>query len=281
MKTTQLTILGVGLIGGSVGLAAKARGVANKVVGVGRDDRSLARAQALGAIDEFTTDASAGVEQADIVVVCTPVDRTAADVIAAAAAAPQRAVITDVGSTKGNILAMVQGKLPLGKAAFVGSHPLAGSEKRGPAHARADLFQDKLVIITPTTETDPEAVGVIELFWQSLGAKVIRMEADAHDRALAFTSHLPHAVAAGLAGMTPPGLLSLTAGGFRDTTRIAGGDPALWTAIFQANKNATSAALDQFQARMEVFRLALAADDATAMTAWLTEAKQVRDALGS
>ena len=281
MKTNQLTILGVGLIGGSVGLAAKARGLAGKVVGVGRDDRSLARAQSLGAIDEFTTDAAEGVSEADIIVVCTPVDRTATDVLAAVAAAPQRAVITDVGSTKGNILAAVQGKLPAGKAAFVGSHPLAGSEKRGPAHARADLFQDKLVIITPTAETDPEAVGVIELFWQGLGAKVIRMEADAHDQALAFTSHLPHAVAAGLAGVTPTGLLALTAGGFRDTTRIAAGDPALWSAIFRANKAAMTTALEQFQIRMEDFRRALASDNAAGLATWLTEAKQVRDALGS
>ena len=143
------------------------------------------------------------------------------------------------------------------------------------------MFQDKFVIITPTPETDPEAVGAIELFWQSLGAKVIRMEADAHDRALAFTSHLPHAVAAGLAGMTPPGLLSLTAGGFRDTTRIAGGDPALWAAIFEANKDAMATALDRFRIRMEDFRRALAADDRAALVDWLTEAKQVRDALGS
>jgi len=282
MKTVeQLSILGVGLIGGSIGLAAKSRGVARRVVGIGRDERSLSRALALGAIDEATTDLSQGVATADLIVVCTPVDRTAHDVLRVVQAAPKRAVVTDVGSTKQNILQELQGQLPPGSAAFVGSHPLAGSEKRGPAHAQAQLFQDRLVILTPTEETDPEAIGFVELFWQQIGARVIRMTARDHDVALAQTSHLPHAVSAALARATPVGLLNLTAGGFRDTTRIAGGDPALWAAIFLANRDAVLESLEQYQTGLDLFRRALAAQDRPALEQWLSEAKQVRDALGS
>lgn len=276
-----LTVVGVGLIGGSVGLAAKTRGAAKRVVGVGRDVRNLERAAVIGAVDTFTTDLAAGAAAADLVVVCTPVDRVAADVLAASAAAPPRAILTDVGSTKGNILRELAGKMPTGRGQFVGSHPLAGSEKKGAGHAKADLFDNRLVIVTPTAETDLEAAAVVELFWQKLGARVIRMDAVEHDTALAVTSHLPHAAAAGLAGVTPVEWLGLTAGGFRDGTRVAAGDPHLWAAIFEANKEAVLAAADRFAGRMGEFRRALAAGDTAALVAWLTEAKQVRDALGS
>jgi cyclohexadieny/prephenate dehydrogenase len=281
MRFEQLTIVGVGLIGGSVGLAAKEAGVARRVVGVGRDERTLARAVAQGAIDRAAADLAEGAADADLVVVCTPVDRVARDVLAAAAAAKPRAILTDAGSTKLGILRDVEAGLPPRGPMFVGSHPLAGSEKRGSAHGRADLFRDKLDVVTPTAKTDPEAAAVVELFWQRLGARVVRMDAAEHDKALAVTSHLPHAAAAALAGVTPPAWLGLTAGGFRDTTRVAGGDPALWAAIFQANRDETVAATDLFLDRMARFRAALVADDGAALTQWLAEGKQVRDALGS
>lgn len=281
MPFDQLTIVGVGLIGGSVGLAAKARGLTRRVVGVGRDERTLARAQAEGAIDSFTVNLTDGVKAADLVVVCTPVDRVAADVLAAALTAPPRCIVTDVGSTKGNIVRDLAGKLPPAGAMFVGSHPLAGSEKRGAANAIADLFVNRVVIVTPTPDTDMEAVAVVELFWSRLGARIIRMDPHEHDTALAVTSHLPHAAAGGLAGVTPPEWLALTAGGFRDTTRIAAGDPALWAAIFEANRDAVLAAVDKFADRMTQFRQLLAADDRAGLVRWLTEGKRVRDALGS
>jgi prephenate dehydrogenase len=281
MQVEQLTIVGVGLIGGSVGLAAKARGVARRVVGVGRDERNLARSQASGAIDSYTTDLSSAAKTADLTVVCTPVDRVAADVLTAAKAAPARGLVTDVGSTKGNIVRELAGKMPDAGATFIGSHPLAGSEKRGSANSKADLFVDRLVIVTPTADTDPEAIAVIELFWNKIGARVIRMDPFEHDQALAVTSHLPHATASGLAGVTPVGWLTLTAGGFRDSTRIAAGDPELWAAIFEANREAVLQAVDQFEERMSLFRSLLAANDRAGLTRWLAEGKRVRDALGS
>ncbi len=281
MPFDQITIVGVGLIGGSVGLAAKTRGLTRRVVGVGRDERTLARAQADGAIDSFTTNIADGVKAADLVVVCTPVDRVAADVLAATHAAPPRGVVTDVGSTKGNIVRELAGKLPPAGAMFVGSHPLAGSEKRGSANAVADLFVNRVVVVTPTADSDMEAVAVVELFWSRLGARIIRMDAHEHDTALAMTSHLPHAAAGGLAAVTPPEWLALTAGGFRDTTRIAAGDPDLWAAIFLANRDAVLTAADQFAARMTEFRSLLAAEDRAGLVRWLAEGKRIRDALGS
>ncbi|MGL6073330.1 MAG: prephenate dehydrogenase [Fimbriiglobus sp.] len=281
MRFGQVTIIGVGLIGGSVGLALERAKLADCIVGVGRDERTLERAMTLGAIHTYTTNLAEAVREADFIVVCTPVDRVAADVVAVAHAAPPRAVITDVGSTKGNILTAIEGKMPAHGAMFIGSHPLAGSEKRGASHSKAELFDDRLVIVTPTLDSDIEAVSVVELFWQQLGARIVRMDAHEHDKALAFTSHMPHAVAAGVAGATPPGWLMLTAGGFRDTTRIAGGDPALWAAIFAANRSAVLTATDEFLIQMAAFRTALADEDQAALTQWLTAAKQVRDALGS
>ncbi len=281
MHVETLTIVGVGLIGGSVGLAAKARGVARRVIGVGRDERTLARAASAGAIDSFTKNLADGASAADLVVVCTPVDRVAADVLTAAAAAPPRSVVTDAGSTKGNIVRALNGKMPAKAAPFVGSHPLAGSEKKGAAHARADLFADRLVVVTPTAETDLEAAAVVDLFWQSLGARVVRMDPFEHDEAVAVTSHLPHAAASGLAAITPVGWLALTAGGFRDATRIAAADPELWAAIFEANREAVLAAADRFAGRMAEFRRALEAGDRAGLIRWLADGKKVRDALGS
>ena len=281
MPVAQLTILGVGLLGGSVGLAAKARNAAAHVCGVGRDERNLARARSAGVIDSYSLDLSEAVANADIVVVCTPVDRIADDVVTVAKAAPASCLITDVGSTKGNILAALAGKLSPNGPTFVPAHPLAGSEKRGSANASADLFVDRLVITTPTAETDGEATAAVEFFWRQLGARVLRMTPTEHDEALASTSHLPHAIASALAGVTPMGWLNLTAGGFRDCTRIAAGDPELWAAIFEANGPAVLGALDQYLRRLQDFRGILAGGDHEALLRWLTEGKRVRDALGS
>jgi prephenate dehydrogenase len=276
MRVDQLTIVGVGLIGGSVGLAAKSAGLAGRVVGVGRDEPTLARAQAAGAIDTYTTAAAEAARDADLVVVCTPVDRIAADVRACAAAAPARCVLTDAGSTKARLVADLAGE-----PRFVGSHPLAGSERRGAVNGRADLFAGRVVVVTPGPTTDLEAVAVVDRFWQALGAAVVRMDPSEHDRALAFTSHLPHAAAAALAAVTPPEWLSLTAGGFRDSTRIAAGDPALWAAIFRANKDAVLAAVDRFRGRLDEFARLLDSDDGPGLERWLLDGKRVRDALGS
>lgn len=280
MHIHTLTIVGVGLIGGSIGLAAKRRGLAVRVLGVGRQQSSLDRALAVGAIDMGTLDLADATRQADIAVFCTPVDQIVEQVLASAPGCRPGTLLTDAGSTKAAIVHGLESRMPAG-VAFVGSHPLAGSEKGGPEHAVADLFQDRLTIITRTSHTDPQALERTCAFWRALGTRVRIMDPEEHDRSLALTSHLPHLIAAALAGILPPELRELTASGFRDATRLAAGDPAIWNGIFLQNRLAMLDAIRRFQDRLAVFQLALNAGDRTTLNTLLTEAKRIRDALGS
>ena len=280
MLFDSLAIVGVGLIGGSVGLAAKARAAARRVVGIGRNPDTLARAQELGAVDEFTTDLAAGVRSADVVVFCSPVDHIARQARDAAQYAMPGALFTDAGSTKGTIVRALEGKLP-DHVRFVGAHPLAGSEKQGVDYASADLFDGRVCVITPTTGTDPRAAERATLFWQALGCEVKRLTPEEHDLALATTSHLPHMLAALLAGQLPAKWRPFAASGFRDTTRIAGGDPKLWAAIARENAAALSLALERFDERLQELRKAVLNQDDDAVTDILSAGKRGRDALGS
>jgi prephenate dehydrogenase len=252
------------------------------VVGVGRSAEALWTAKARGAIDEAVTDIAAGATAADLVLVCTPVNHIAGHVFEAARACRRSAILTDAGSTKAEIVRAVEANLVPGRAGrFVGGHPLAGSEKAGPDHARADLFDGRLVVLTPTQHTDRDALAAVARFWEDLGARVKQMLPEHHDAAVARTSHLPHLVASALAGSLPPDLFELAASGFRDTTRVAAGDPDLWAAIFDQNRRSLGLALDQFLARLAEFRRALSDDDLGTLQRLLVQGKQVRDALGS
>lgn len=280
MLFDTLSILGVGLLGGSLGLAARSRGLVRRVVGVGRDQSRLRDARAAGQLDDFATDLPAGVRTADLVVVCTPVDLIPEQVREVAAAAKAGCLVTDVGSTKAEIVARLRDPLPNG-VTFVGSHPMAGSEKKGCQHATADLFQGRVTIVTPTADTPEHAVGRIRRFWEGVGCRVVTMTPNEHDRAVAMVSHLPHAVAAALAGTVDPALLQVSAGGFRDTTRVAGAAAGIWEPIFRTNRREVLAACDAFASRFDEFRRLLAADDGAGLIHWLNEGKRVRDALGS
>jgi prephenate dehydrogenase len=280
MTIDTLTIVGVGLIGGSIGLAARKRGLARRVLGAGRQQSSLDAAAAVGAIDEGFLDAAAAVHQADVAVFCTPVDRIAEQVISFAPGCKPGTLLTDAGSTKAAIVRAVEGRLPPG-VAFVGSHPLAGSEKRGPQYADANLFQGRLTVVTPTPRTAAAALERTTAFWQALGSRVKRLTPDEHDRALAMTSHLPHLLASALAGILPAELHELTATGFRDTTRVAAGDPALWTGIFAQNRAGLLEALGRLQDRLVDFKRALLSGDWAAVDDLLDQGKRIRDALGS
>jgi prephenate dehydrogenase len=279
MTLDTLTIVGVGLIGGSVGLAARARGVARQVIGVGRSAATLDTAVRIGAITAGTCDLAGAARQSDLILVCTPVDQIAGHVRAAAAACRPGTLLTDAGSTKDAIVRALDGALPPG-VAFVGGHPLAGSEKHGPEHARADLFDGRLVILTPTAQTDADAVERAGSFWKRLGARVLLLSPQDHDDALAVTSHLPHLAAAALANALPDHLHDLTATGFRDTTRVAAGDPDLWTAIFAQNRGAVLAALARLAEHLAAYRDALEHNDMTTLRRLLAHAKTVRDDLG-
>ena len=271
-----VAIIGVGLIGGSIGHGPARRGA--------RRSQSSASAATprpwkwpggSGAIDEGTTDPARGVEGADVAVVCTPVSRIAADAIAAAAAGPRKLLVTDAGSTKRGVVEGVEAD-PLARSAFVGAHPIAGSERKGAAHARADLFEGRACVLTPTGRTPIDRLDRARAFWRSLGCRTFEMGPAAHDDALAFTSHLPHAVAAALAAAVPEGLLSLAAGAYRDGTRVAAADAELWAGIFLANRMPLLEALGAFQGRLTQLKGALIDDDKGAIVAFWEAARARR-----
>jgi prephenate dehydrogenase len=270
-----IAIVGVGLIGGSIGLALRARGLARRVIGIGRSEASLTDAERAGAIDAGTTDQARGVAEAEIAVVCTPVTRIAADVANAAEHGPDGILITDAGSTKRRIVERIE-QNARARAAFVGAHPIAGSERQGIAHARADLFEGRVCVLTPTEQTPADRLPRARLFWDRLGCRVREMTPQAHDDALALTSHLPHAVAAALAASVPAEFLPLTAGAFRDCTRIAASDPALWTGIFCDNRLPILRALNAIQERLSAFQSALQAADESSLRDWLNVARERR-----
>ena len=279
-RWNTVAIIGPGLIGGSIGLALRNRGLAAHVSGIGRRRESLAKALDLGAATSISTSIDEGVKDADVVVVCTPVNEIAGHLLQAAAATPDRALLTDAGSTKSSIVAKVETALPKGKH-FVGSHPLAGGEKNGVDFARADLFEGKIVVVTPTLKTNPADVPAVTEFWQSLGGNVLSISPEAHDCALATTSHLPHLVASAAAQITPVAALQLTAGGWRDLTRIASGNPDLWSQILLDNRASILNSLAGFEKTMADFRAALEKADATKLRQLLMEGKLRRDALGN
>jgi len=243
-----VAIVGVGLIGGSIGRALRERKLAREVIGIGRRESRLNSAQELGAIDRGTINLHEGVANAQLVVVATPVDSIVDFVSQAAGASANRSLITDAGSTKREIVESVEALLVDRRDGprFVGSHPLAGDHRTGVEYSRGDLFEGRKVVVTPTEETHRAAVLEISGFWQSLGAEVVTMSPAEHDAALAATSHLPHLIAAALALATPKELLPLAASGWRDTTRVAGGDAEMWRAIFASNRQDVLDALKRF-----------------------------------
>jgi prephenate dehydrogenase len=273
-----VAIVGVGLIGGSIGRDLLAQKMAKRVIGIGRRAASLKVARQVGAVTETTTRLAAGVAEAELVIVCTPVGRIVDDVRAVAAAGRPGVLITDAGSTKGRIVReLASAPLPKG-AAFIGSHPLAGSEKSGPGAAVVGLFQNRTVVVTPTDATPAKGLRAVENFWKRLGARTVRMSPEEHDLALAATSHVPHVVASALAGTTPEQYLTLTAGGWNDSTRIAAADGPLWTQILAHNRRAVVDGIAKVEQSLAVFRRAIEAEDAATIEQLLDAGRRVREA---
>jgi prephenate dehydrogenase len=279
----SVTIIGVGLIGASIGLALRERELARTVVGVGRRTSTLRQARQRGAVTSTTKDLARGVRDSQLVLVCTPVESIATFVLEAAANCPVGSIITDAGSTKLEIVGKVDAGLKnaSNQIAFVGSHPMAGSEKTGPAHAQADLFEGRVAVVTPSKQTSREAVEQVDRFWQLLGSKVVHMSPKDHDRSVAAISHMPHLVASALAAATPDGDLSLASTGWLDTTRIASGDPELWRQILVDNRGGVLKSLDKFERVLAMFRHALERDQQEKLLQLLEAGKQRRDSLGN
>jgi prephenate dehydrogenase len=280
---SRLCVVGVGLLGGSLAKAARAAGVAREIVGVGRDAARLGPALADGTLDRVTTDVAAGAGGADVVVLATPVAAIERLLEAVWRVAPGDALITDVGSTKGGIVATAQRLAGTRALQFVGSHPMAGSEQSGYAAARSDLFRGATVVVTPTDTSEPRTVKAVTAFWEALGAgRVLTLDAEAHDRAVAAVSHLPHLVACALVDAVTrldATAFDVAARGFRDTTRIAAGSAEVWEEIFLANRTAIGAATREFSRALAALSALIEAGDMAALRAALERIKQRREAL--
>ncbi len=269
-------IIGVGLLGTSVALGLRQLWPDIHLVGVARRESTRRAALDVKAVHEVTDNIRTASQQADLVIVGTPVDGVAEHVCLAAEVCAPNALITDVGSTKASIVAAVE-KHERALKHFVGSHPLAGSEKAGPWHGRAELLRNRMVVLTPTEHTPTLLIQRCEKMWHALGAKTLRMAPAEHDAALAATSHVPHLVAAALASVTEPKLLALAGTGWRDTTRIASGDPALWRAIVEANAEFVLKELDRFSDCVQAYRNALANRQFDEVQKLLAKGKEARD----
>ncbi|HUO10410.1 MAG TPA: prephenate dehydrogenase/arogenate dehydrogenase family protein [Phycisphaerae bacterium] len=295
----RVMIVGVGLLGASLGLALKERGLAKRVVGVGRAaSASLGIAKARGAIDEAHTEIHTALLRfgrsilstsgsipftggpQELVVLCTPLRQFPGALEALRGRVGPHLLVTDVGSTKGEVMGWAKRILGADARWFVGSHPMAGSEKHGPGAARADLY-DGAVCLICGGEAEAAALGKIEAMWQAVGMRTLRVDSAVHDRWVATISHLPHAVAFSLmnAAAREPESLQAAANGFLDTTRVASSDVDMWTDIFLTNRAALVAAIDSFTADLSALKAAVVAGDEPAIRAALSNAKKSRDEL--
>jgi len=277
----KLVIFGVGLIGGSVALALKRAKVAPHIIGVGRSGASLQAALDLGVIDAVETDPAKAIADADMVMIAAPVAQTSDILKAIAPHLGPDTIITDVGSTKSDV---IQHAALLGKNAvqFVPGHPIAGAEKSGVGSARADLFDGKNVVLTPTENTNPQALEAVYKLWGSAGARVCEMSASNHDGIFAAVSHLPHLLAFALVDeiASRPNaaqLFDFAAGGFRDFTRIAGSSPEMWRDISLANRESLLSELSAYQAELVKLKTLLENLDGAGLQALFERASLARN----
>ena len=276
----RLSLVGLGLLGGSVAKAARGLGLADEIVAVGRNRERLEPALREGMVDHVTTDLADGVGGADFCLLATPVATLAALLPAVWAALPADAVLTDVGSTKAAIVSAAERLGEERALAFVGSHPMAGSEQAGYRVSRPDLFRGATVILTPTERTDSHAVKRVGAFWEALGGRLVTLDPLTHDRATAAISHLPHLVADALVDAVvrmDPRFFEVAGRGFKDTTRIAASDARVWREIFQENRAGLSEALGAFRAALDHLEGLLAAGDVPAIEGALDRIRRVRE----
>ncbi len=255
----RIAILGPGLIGGSIALALR-RANGSHVTLWARRAEAVSEAAAAGCADAATSDLAAAVNGADLVVLCVPVGAMAAIAAKIAPELPPLCIVTDVGSVKGPVIADLH---PIfeGRARFVGSHPMAGSEHTGLAAARVNLFDGTTCIVTPEPTTDAEALADVAAFWQRLGCRVVELPVAEHDECVALVSHLPHLAAAALVNTVAARnehAFRVVGPGFRDTTRVASGPPAMWREILRENAGAVVPAIDALIAKLTEFRQTLA-----------------------
>lgn len=276
----KVAIAGPGLIGGSMGMALRKRGLAETVVGIGHRQQSLDKALSVGAIDRAALDPAQGVEGADLVVLATPIGPFPELMAKMAGAISPEAILTDVASSKVRVVEIVSSALQeRPDVAYIPTHPMAGSEQSGPLAASADLFEGSICIITPLTNTFPESKSLITRMWAALGARVVSMTPQAHDRAVARMSHMPHLVAAAILAALDEADMSLCGKGLLDTTRVASGSPELWMDICRTNRENVRDALTDYINLLKEVADGLGEGDLGPLRAVLEAAKQKRDRL--
>lgn len=282
MHWQQITLVGVGLLGGSLGLAARKRRLASCVIGFVRRQASVTECEQAGACDKAEVNLEAAVRGSDFIVLCTPLAQMRELAERMLPAIKREAVITDVGSVKGSVVSELEPLFAKAGAYFVGSHPMAGAEKTGLSAANAELFQKAVCAVTPTGATNADALQRVEDFWRNVGALPIRMSAEKHDDLVSRSSHLPHVVAAELANYVlspvhPKEQAMLCANGFRDTTRIASGSPEMWRDICLANRVNLARVLGVFIEDLQEFQIALNNGDTKGVEEFFSQAKERRD----
>jgi len=280
----HLTIIGVGLIGGSLARALRRAGVVEQITGAGRNAEHLKHAQELGAVDDFTTSVPDAVKNADTVLISVPMCAYDAIFSEISGNLPPYCLITDAGSTKQYAMNVAKKHLSSNQISrFVPAHPIAGTEHSGVDASFAELFDNHLCVLTPAKEARPEATQAIEAMWQAAGSDVICMDASDHDDFLAAVSHLPHMLAFALVnavrkqGNKTHDPFLFAAGGFRDFTRIASSSPEMWRDIALCNRTPVLHKLDALQMELDDLRTALEAGDGERLLAGFRQAKQARD----
>ena len=274
----RVAIVGTGFMGASLGLAIKKKGLAQTIIGIGRNEKSLKEAVAAGAIDESTTDVKKGVVNADLIILAAPVSGILETLDTLAAEHRRGCMITDLGSTKAIIVERAEKALHH-SVLFVGSHPLVGSEKRGAINANSQLYEGSTCIMTPTDKTNRLAKEKMKQFWSQLGSNVKLMTPQEHDDALAYVSHLPHVVAFALMKAIPDNMMDVAATGLRDTTRIAGSDPLVWRDIALSNNKALLKALDEAVKNLSSIRKSIVTRDRDGLAEIFKQAKTKRELL--
>lgn len=279
MTFKKVAIIGVGLIGGSLGLAIKKRKLARSVIGIGRRRSSIRKALRCGAIDIGTKDLKGGVSDADLVIIATPVCSIPKIVETIVGNLKDGAILTDVGSTKGQIVKAMERSLP-NRISFVGSHPLAGSEKRGVNFAKGDLFEGATVIMTKTKKARVSSIKALSRFWRSLGvARVSIKSPEEHDRIVAEVSHLPHVVAAALINSISDKSLKYASTGLKDVTRIAASDPEVWRDICVTNRRQILKSLERFERSLSRLKALIKSGRKERLRSEFAKSKRIREKL--
>ncbi len=274
----KVAIIGVGLIGGSLGKALKKHNLAKEIIGYSRRKEALTYAVKEKAIDHGTHDVKRAVDNADLVVLATPVSVVPAMLAAIAPHLKKSCIITDVGSTKVSIVAAAHQTLQ-NPSMFVGSHPLAGSEKKGVEFSLESLFEESICIMTPLDETNRSAVDRLKKMWTVVGAQVKVLSPEEHDKTLAYVSHLPHVLAYALMGIINPDILPYGSNGLKDTTRIAASTPQVWSDICFANARNIIGAMDDLVHGLATIRRAISEADEKTLSEYFKNAKANRDKL--